>query len=152
MYSSFTASAHFPHPWNKSAMPPNLAIHHAPLLILGNTSLLIDTLQARLQEAYPASPLVRTTWIGDALERMAAMAAPLVFLSATLPDGQAFQCARAIKARWPVTRTILFGERRLSLAELLQAEVLDACLVAPITQTQLRLVLEAVLAWSPIHT
>ena len=145
MYLSFTASAQYSAPWSDVAPLPSPALGRLPLLIFGEDTPLIGSLQAWLQEAFPASPLLRTTWIDDALDRMARTPAPLVFLSATLPEGQVFACARTIKARWPTTRTILVAERRLTLSELPQAVAIDACLVAPVTEAQLRQTLDAML-------
>ena len=148
MYASFspTDRPSLPHRTRSTPTGPT-----TPLLILGDPSPLIDTLQVQLEHAFPHSPLLRTAWMGDALDRMATHPADAVFLSATLLDGRVFSCARTIKARWPQTRTILVAERRLTLSELPQAEALDACLVAPITQVQVRQLMEAVLAWSRLY-
>ena len=141
MSISFSAS-------NRPDLPhttaPTRPAPKAPLLILGDDTPLISTLQARLQEAFPATLLVRTTWIDDTLDRMAAHPADTVFLSDALPQRRALDCARAIKALWPQTRTILVTERRISLGQLLRAEAVDAYLAAPLTEAQLRLALEVV--------
>ena len=141
MYSSLSSS-------DRSAMPPmTVATPTAstvPLLILGDPSPLTDSLAAQLEALFPASPLIRTTWLGDALDRLAAQRSDTVFLSDRLPQRQALACARAIKALWPQIRTILISERRLTLSQLLRAEGVDACLAAPLSAAQVQLVLEVV--------